>query len=132
MEPEVLEIVLQEILHEQKETNLVNAQLAAYTKSLSDKMIDLDKRIANMDNLTEADYSKLLLHLQGHLDNIKSAIKATNGGVSHKKVFQFFPSFNIREYYQVYGNILKWVALFGVACMVLRLIRDLLEKQGFL
>ncbi len=132
MNPEMLELVLQEILNEQKETNLVNAQLAAYTKSLSDKMNDLDKRVAKMGNLTEPDHSKLLQQLQGHLDNIRSAIEATHGGVTYKKVFQFFPSLNIREYYQVYGNILKWLALFGVACMFIRLIRDLLEKQGFL
>ena len=132
MEPEMLEIVLQEILSEQKETNLFNAQLAAYTKSLSDKMNDLDKRIAKMGSLTEPDHSKLLQQLQGHLDSIKSSIEAKHGGVTHKKIFQFFPSLNIREYYQVYGNILKWLALFGAACMVIRLIRDLLEKQGFL
>jgi hypothetical protein len=132
MEPEMLEIVLQEILSEQKETNLVNAQLAAYTKSLSDKINDLDKRIGKMAGLTEPDHSKLLQQLQDHLDNIKSAIRAANGGVTHKKKFQLFPSLNIREYYQVYGNIFKWLALFGAACMVIRLIRDLLEKQGFL
>jgi len=132
MEPEMLEIVLQEILSEQKETNLFNAQLAAYTKSLSDKINDLDKRIAKMGSLTEPDHSKLLQQLQGHLDSIKSSIEVKHGGVTHKKIFQFFPSLNIREYYQVYGNILKWLALFGAACMVIRLIRDLLEKQGFL
>ncbi len=132
MEPEMLEIVLQEILSEQKETNLVNAQLAAYTKSLSDKINDLDKRIGKMGGLTEPDHSKLLQQLQDHLDNIKSAIEAAHGGVTHKKIFQFFPSLNIREYYQVYGNIFKWLALFGAACMVIRLIRDLLEKQGIL
>lgn len=132
MEPEMLEIVLQEILSEQKETNLVNAQLAAYTKSLSDKMNDLDKRIGKMGNLTEPDHSKLLQQLQGHLDNIKSAIETTHARVTHKKIFQFFPSRNIREYYQIYGNIFKWLALFGSACMVIRLIRDLLGKQGFL
>lgn len=132
MEPEMLEIVLQEILSEQKETNLVNAELAAYIKSLSDKINDLDKRIGKMGSLTELDHSKVLQQLQDHLDNIKSTIGAAHGGVTHKKIFQFFPSLNIREYYQVYGNIFKWLALFGTACMVIRLIRDLLEKQGFL
>jgi len=132
MEPEMLEIVLQEILSEQKETNLVNAQLAAYTKSLSDKINDLDKRIGKIGSLTDSDHFKLLQRVESHLDSIKSTAEAKHGGVTHKKVFQFFPSQNIREYYQVYGNILKWLALFGVACMIIRLIRDLFEKQGFL
>ena len=132
MEPEMLEIVLQEILNEQKETNLVNAQLAAYIKSLSEKMNELEKRIAKIGDLIEPDHPKLLQQLQGHLDSIKSALETKHSDVTHKKVFQFFPSLNIREYYQVYGNILKWLVLFGVACMVFRLIRDLLEKQGFL
>ena len=132
MGPEMLEIVLQEILNEQKETNLVNAQLAAYIKALSEKMNDLDKRISKMGNLTEPADSKLLQQLQDHLDNIKAAIETKHGGVTHKKVFQFFPSLNIREYYQVYGNIFKWLALFAVASLVIRLIRDMLEKQGFL
>jgi hypothetical protein len=85
----MLELVLKEILNEQKETNLVNAQLAAYTKSLSDKMNDLDKRIGKMGNLTEPDHSKLLQQLQDHLDNIKSAIDAKPGEVTHKKIFNF-------------------------------------------
>ncbi len=132
MDPKMLEIVLQEILDEQKETNLVNAQLAAYIKSLSDKMTDFDKRIGKMGNLIEPDPAKLLQQFQDDLEKVISAIDAKRGGVTHKKVFQFFPSHNIREYYQVYGNILKWMAFFGVACLVVRLIRDLLEKQGFL
>lgn len=132
MEPNTLEIVLQEILNEQKETNLVNAQLAAYIKSLSDKMNELNKRFDKIGNLTEPDDSKFLHELQIHLGSIKSAIEAKQGGIIHKKIFQFFPSLNIREYYQVYGNIFKWLALFGIACLLVRLIRDLLEKQGFL
>lgn len=57
-------------------------------------MNDLDKRIGKMGNLTEPDHSKLLQQLQGHLDNIISAIETTHARV--------------------------------------RLIRDLLGKQGFL
>jgi len=112
MEPEMLEIVLQEILSEQKETNLVNAQLAAYTKSLSDKMNDLDKRMSKMGSLTEPDHSKLLQQLQGHLDSIKSSIEAKHGGVTQKKNSNFsLPSIS--------GSITRFMAISsnGLLCL---------------
>lgn len=132
MEPEMLEIVLQEILNEQKETNLINAQFATYIKSMSEKMKDLDNKVGRVSNLTESDNSKLLSQMKAYIENIKLEFEARQAGVTNKKIYQFFPSLNIREYYQVYGNILKWFTWFGVACLVIRLVRDLLEKQGFL
>ncbi len=132
MNPEMSELVLQEILSEQKETNLINGQMAAYIKTLSDKFETLEKKIEKQAKSGDTDLLKSVQQLQDSLTEIKSLIAAKPDTITHTKIFQLFPAINIREYYQVYGNIIKWLALFGSVCLIVRLVRDLLEKQGYL
>ncbi len=132
MNPEMSELVLQEIVSEQKETNLINGQMAAYIKTLSDKFETLEKKIEKQSSSSDTDLLKSVQQLRDSVTEIKSLIATKPDAITHTKIFQLFPFMNIREYCQVYGNIIKWLTLFGSVCLIVRLIRDLLEKQGYL
>lgn len=132
METEVMETVLKELLEEQKESNLINGELARYIKLLIEKFELLDKRIMAQQQSGSAELVALMQTLQADVTRLKSELFGRPNIITHKKIFQLFPSFNIREYYQVYGNIVKWLSIFGCAWLLASLIRELLEKQGLI
>ncbi len=130
MKPEMLEIVLNELLQEQKGSNLVNGELATYIKSLTEKLEVLDKKVTARQQSQNTELTSLLQALQEDMKHLKNDIAGQKTPVIYKRVFQLFPSFNIREYYQVYGNMVKWLSIFGCAYLLAGLIRDLLGKLG--
>lgn len=132
METEVMETVLKELLEEQKETNLINEGLARYVKSLTEKIEGLDKRVKAQQQSGSADVVELMQILQADITKLKSELIGRPNIITHKKIFQLFPSFNIREYYRVYGNIVKWLSIFGCTWLLASLIREFLEKQGLI
>jgi len=132
MKPEMFEMVLQEILQHQKETNAINVDLINHIKSVLERLDKIDKKISVPTDAEkpELDEIRELIHNSSRL--IKSAITAKPETIIHQRNFQLFPSFNIKEYYRVYGNLMKWVVLFGIVMLFIKLIRDLLEKHGML
>lgn len=132
MKPEMIEIVLNELLQEHKESSLINAQLVAYLKSLNEKIEQSNLRSDSRGQTDNSETLKLLLSIQNDLMLLKSDVAKKPDIITHKKVFQLFPSFNIREYYQVYGNIAKWLSIFGCTYLLAGLIRGLLTKLGLI
>lgn len=132
METEVMETVLEELLEEQKESNLINGELARYIKSMTEKIERLEKRVMAQQQSRNTELITLMQTLQADVIRLKSELFGRPNIVTHKKIFQLFPSCNIREYYQVYGNIVKWLSIFGCAWLMASLIRELLDKQGLI
>jgi len=132
METEVMKTVLKELLEEQKESNLINGEIARYIESLTEQIGRLDKSVMAQQQSGNAEIVALIQTLQADFIRLKSELLGRPNIITQKKIFQLFPSFNIREYYQVYGNIIKWLSIFGCSWLLASLIREFLEKQGLI
>src|SRR5438105_3274073 len=128
MNSEMQEAVLNELLQEQKEANVTNAELVSVIKSVLNKVESMDQKLITLDNKPPAlDIRPLREEVAAGIKRLENTIEAQPKTVEHRKVFQFFPSMNIREYCRVYGNILKWFVLFAIVCFVYRMIAGILE-----
>jgi hypothetical protein len=129
MDEKILELVLNEILDAQVKTQKFQEDLLKRFKILEGWIQQVNSGPYSDINQEQL---RLLKEIEKQINELGKQNKALPPQVIYEKRYQFFPSTNIREYYRIYSHIIKWLTVFILSCFLVKILRELLEKQGYL